>query len=164
MDVAEVTRNAITTIGLAGVNAYLVAARDGFVLVDTGKPEKRADLVAQLARAGCAPGTLKLIVLTNGDYDHAGNAAYLRETYGLPVAMHRDDAGRVERADWSLGMKPSPDKFPLLFRAVSAFLRPGPFDTFTRTSSSRTDRAWPPTAWTPPSCICRGTPEGRSAS
>jgi hydroxyacylglutathione hydrolase len=131
MDVAEVTRNAITTIGLAGVNAYLVAARDGFVLVDTGKPEKRADLVAQLARAGCAPGTLKLIVLTHGDYDHAGNAAYLRETYGLPVAMHRDDAGRVERADWSLGMKPSPDKFPLLFRAVSAFLRPGPFDTFT---------------------------------
>jgi len=131
MDEAEVTRNAITTIGLAGVNAHLVAARDGFVLVDTGKPEKRADLVAQLARAGCAPGTLKLIVLTHGDYDHAGNAAYLRGLYGSPVAMHRGDAPRVERADWSLGMKPRPDKFPLLFRAVSAFLRPGPFDTFT---------------------------------
>ena len=50
------------------------------MLIDTGKPEKRADLVARLERAGCRPGDLRLIVLTHGDYDHAGNAAYLRES------------------------------------------------------------------------------------
>ena len=130
MNVAEATRNAITTIGLAGVNAYLVGAEGGFVLVDTGKPEKRADLAARLESAGCRPGDLRLIVLTHGDYDHAGNAAYLRERYGAGIAMHRDDSARVESADWSLGMKPRPDKFPLLFRAVAAFVRPGPFDAF----------------------------------
>ena len=85
----------------------------------------------KLRIAGCTPGDLKLIVLTHGDYDHAGNAAYLRAKYGVGIAMHRADAGRVERADWSLGMKPKPDKFPLLFRTVSAFVRPGPFDAFT---------------------------------
>ena len=100
------------------------------MLVDTGKPEKRADLVARLERAGCRPGGLRLVVLTHGDYDHAGNAAYVRERFGARVAMHRDDAGRVEAADWSLGLKPRPDKFPLLFRAVVKFVRPGPFDTF----------------------------------
>lgn len=131
MDPAVVTRREITTVGLAGVNAYLIWAEDGFVLVDTGKPEKRAEVIAGLERAGCRPGDLRLVVLTHGDYDHAGNAAYLRERYGAEIAMHRDDVGRVECADWSLGLKPKPDKFPLLFRTVAAFMRPGPFEVFT---------------------------------
>lgn len=63
---AGVMSGAVTTIGLAGVNAYLGRAADGFVLVDTGKPEKRAAF-----------------------------------------------EGRLERADWSLGMKPEPDRFSL---------------------------------------------------
>jgi glyoxylase-like metal-dependent hydrolase (beta-lactamase superfamily II) len=121
----------IQTICLASVNSYLVAAADGFVLIDTGKPEKRHELDARLSTAGCAPGTLKLIVLTHGDYDHAGNAAFLRQNHGATIAMHRQDSQRVERGDWTLNTKPKPDKFPLLFRAVSMFIRPGPFDTFT---------------------------------
>ena len=39
-----------------GRERYLVAAADGFVLIDTGKPEKRAELEARCA-AGCGPGT-----------------------------------------------------------------------------------------------------------
>ena len=120
----------ILTMTFASVNCYLVRAGDGFVLIDTGKPEKRSELEAELARAGCTPGRLKLIVLTHGDYDHAGNAAYLRETHRAKIAMYRDDSERVARGDWSLNLKPKPDKFGLLFRAVSLFVRPGPFDTF----------------------------------
>lgn len=122
---------ATETICLASVNSYLLRARAGFVLVDTCKPEKREELEARLRDAGCAPGDLRLIVLTHGDYDHAGNAAYLRRVFGVPVAMHAADAPRVEAGDWSLGMKPKPDKFPLLFRAMSLFVRPGAFETFT---------------------------------
>jgi hydroxyacylglutathione hydrolase len=121
----------IETICLASVNSYLVAAKGGFVLIDTSKPEKRRDLDARLHEAGCAPGDLRLIVLTHGDYDHAGNAAHLRDAYGVGIAMHRDDAQRVQRGDWGLNMKPKPDKFPLRFRLVARFIRPGPFDTFT---------------------------------
>jgi glyoxylase-like metal-dependent hydrolase (beta-lactamase superfamily II) len=61
----------------AGVSSYHVTGGDGFVLIDTGKPEKRREFEAELARAGCKSGDLKLIALTHGDYDHAGNAAYL---------------------------------------------------------------------------------------
>jgi hydroxyacylglutathione hydrolase len=91
----------IRSIRLGGVNCYLVVAGDGFVLIDTGTPEKREALDAELARAGCRPGTLRLVVHTHGDYDHAGNAAYLRDKYATKIAMHRDDSGRVERADWT---------------------------------------------------------------
>lgn len=121
---------AIRPINTRGVNCYLIGAGDGFVLIDTGLPEKRTDLDAELQSAGCRPGNLRLIVLTHGDYDHAGNAAYLRGKYGSRIAMHRDDSGRVERGDWNWNMKPKPDKFGLLFRAVGLFVKPGPFDTF----------------------------------
>jgi hydroxyacylglutathione hydrolase len=121
----------IQTIELGGVNAYLLAEKTGYILIDTGVPEKRAVIQAALENAGCTPGNLRLIVITHGDYDHAGNAAYLRDKYGAKIAMHREDAGRVERADWSWNMKPKPDKFGLLFRIVSRLIKPGPFDVFT---------------------------------
>jgi hydroxyacylglutathione hydrolase len=120
----------IRTIRLGGVNCYLVAAVDGFILIDSGTPEKRKALDAQLENAGCGHGTLRLLVLTHGDYDHAGNAAYLRAKYDTKIAMHPDDSGRVERADWSWNLKPKPDKFGFLFRIVALFIRPGEFDTF----------------------------------
>ena len=121
---------AIRTIRLGGVNCYIVAAVDGFVLIDSGTPEKREALDTELESAGCGPGTLRLIVLTHGDYDHAGNAAHLRDKYVTKIAMHPDDSGRVERADWSWNLKPKPDKFGVLFRVVALFIRPGEFDTF----------------------------------
>jgi len=121
----------VDVIRAAAVNCYLVAAGDGFVLIDTGKPENRGEIADRIAAAGCPPAVLKLIVLTHGDYDHAGNAVFLRAKHGARIAMHRNDAPRVEQGDWSLGMKPRPDKFPLLYRTVARFIKPGPFDTFT---------------------------------
>ena len=49
--------------------------------------------------AGCKSGNLKLIVLTHGDFDHTGNAAYLRKNFGTKIAMHYDDSGMVERGN-----------------------------------------------------------------
>ena len=120
----------IETICLASVNSYLLAVENGFVLIDTGKPERRGELNARLDDAGCRLADLRLILITHGDYDHAGNAAFLREAHGATIAMHGDDAARVEQGNWTLGMKPKPDKFPLFYRIVSRFIRPGPFDTF----------------------------------
>ncbi len=84
---------------LGNVNCYLVKTDAGFVLVDTGSANGRAELERALAAAGCRPGALKLIVLTHGDFDHTGNAAYLREKFGAPIAMHPDDAGMAEQGD-----------------------------------------------------------------
>ncbi len=81
---------------LGGVNCYLVKTGTGYVLVDTGVANKRAALEAELAAAGCTPGGLALVVITHGDFDHTGNAAYLREKFGARIAMHRDDAGMAE--------------------------------------------------------------------
>jgi glyoxylase-like metal-dependent hydrolase (beta-lactamase superfamily II) len=86
---------------LGRVNCYLVETDSGFVLLDTGPPNQGATLVEALLTAGCRPGAanLQLIVLTHGDFDHIGNAAYLRQRYGAKIAMHKDDAGMAERGD-----------------------------------------------------------------
>jgi hydroxyacylglutathione hydrolase len=84
---------------LGTVNCYLVETDAGYILIDTGGSNKRTELERELPSAGCKPGSLNLIVLTHGDFDHSGNAAYLRKEFGARIAMHSDDSGMVERGD-----------------------------------------------------------------
>jgi glyoxylase-like metal-dependent hydrolase (beta-lactamase superfamily II) len=84
---------------LGTVNCYLLHTITGFVLIDTGASNKRAELEGELANAGCRPGNLALIALTHGDFDHTGNAAYLRDTFGAKIAMHKDDVAMAEQGD-----------------------------------------------------------------
>jgi glyoxylase-like metal-dependent hydrolase (beta-lactamase superfamily II) len=84
---------------LGNVNCYLVKTGDGYILIDTGGSNKRADLEKEMESAGCKPGRLKLIILTHGDFDHTGNAAYLRKRFGAKIAMHHDDSGMAERGN-----------------------------------------------------------------
>ncbi len=105
---------------LGTVNCYLIEIDTGYVLIDTGGSNKRAYLENQLGGAGCQPGNLKLIVLTHGDFDHSGNAAYLREKYGSQIAMHKDDAGMATHGDMFWNRKSGNTLFrmiaPILFR------------------------------------------------
>ena len=81
------------------VNCYLVRTGDGYILIDTGTPNKRGIIEKELENAGCQPGNLKLIVLTHGDSDHAGNAAYLRKKFDTRIAMNYNDSGMAEHGD-----------------------------------------------------------------
>jgi hydroxyacylglutathione hydrolase len=95
----ESTVQEIVTISFGGVNCYLLTTDKGFVLIDTGFSKNRVDIERELKSAGCTPETLKLILLTHGDFDHSGNAAYLRDKYSTKIAMHADDEGMVEKGD-----------------------------------------------------------------
>jgi len=103
---------------LASVNCYLVHTEDGCILIDTGCANARAALEKALAEAGCGPGDLSLIVLTNGDFDHTSNAAYLRDKFGAKLAMHPDDWPMLESGD-TLSARQSPC---WLLRALSPCL------------------------------------------
>ena len=85
----------IEPISLWMVNCYLLTTDAGHVLVDTGVAPSRPLLLRRLAAAGCTRDTLRLVVLTHGDYDHTGNAAYLRRRWHAPIAAHPGDSGPV---------------------------------------------------------------------
>ncbi len=90
---------------LMTVNCYLVKTPSGFILIDTGLPKRRSDLVKELETAGCGPGDLRLVIITHGHLDHNGNTAFLREKYGAKVAMHGGDSVMAESGDMFTGVK-----------------------------------------------------------
>jgi len=91
--------------GMGRVNCYLLKGETGCVLIDTGAASNRKALTAELDAAGCQRGKLNLIVLTHGDYDHTGNAIYLRQRLGAKIGMHPDDAGMLEQGDMFFNRK-----------------------------------------------------------
>ncbi|MEM8534836.1 MAG: MBL fold metallo-hydrolase [Chloroflexota bacterium] len=100
------------------VNCYLVETNNGFILIDTATTGKRKTIEKELIKAGCRRGDLKLIVLTHGDFDHCGNAAYLRKTFGAKIAMHKADNGMVEQGNMFWNRKTP----PFLVRAIMGLL------------------------------------------
>jgi hydroxyacylglutathione hydrolase len=93
--------------GFGQVNCYLITTGKGFILIDTGTSNQRAMLERELEGAGCMPGDLRLIVITHGDFDHIGNAAYLRKKFDSKIGMHPGDSGMAERGDMFWGRKKS---------------------------------------------------------
>ncbi len=100
--------NSISRIDLEKVNCYLVETEEGFILIDTGFTKSRLAIDEFLLNIGITPENhkLKLILLTHGDFDHTGNAKFLKEKYGSKIALHEDDIGMVEHGDisWNRGM------------------------------------------------------------
>lgn len=84
---------------MGNVHAYLLRNEAGYFLIDTGSSSARNQLLSELANAGCTPGSLRLVLLTHGDFDHTGNAAYLRSMFGTKLAMHRADSVMGESGD-----------------------------------------------------------------
>ncbi|UYP48302.1 hypothetical protein NEF87_004587 [Candidatus Lokiarchaeum ossiferum] len=109
-DAIQVEKLSIIEIPFKAVNCYLLRSPLGFILIDTGTTKNRHELETQLNRHGITPQnkTLLLIILTHGDFDHSGNAAYLKTRYNVPVALHYADFGMVEKGDitWNRNMNP----------------------------------------------------------
>jgi len=81
----------ILRIDLGFVNAYLLKANDGYLLIDTGIADVWTQLESKLLELGCLPKKLNLVILTHGDKDHAGNCRTLQQKYNVAIAMHRGD-------------------------------------------------------------------------
>lgn len=97
----------IKCITLRSVNCYLVKDGTGYTLIDSSWSGKRKDLERELESFGCKPGNLKLVILTHGDFDHCGNAAYFQANYNAKTAMHSGDLGMVQNRDMFQGRKQS---------------------------------------------------------
>jgi hydroxyacylglutathione hydrolase len=107
---------------LSHVYSYLVRTEAGYFLVDTGMTNARRQLESTLEHFCTQPGDLKLILITHGDFDHTGNARYLREKFNSRIAMHQNDAGMLENGDmfWNRKIDNS-----LLKKLMPVFIRFG---------------------------------------
>lgn len=84
-------RVAVTAPRIA--NAWLLRDAEGRrFLVDSGHRLERLALARSLRRAGIERGGLTAVLLTHRHCDHAGNAAWVRDTFGCPVICHEREA------------------------------------------------------------------------
>ncbi|MHA1226829.1 MAG: MBL fold metallo-hydrolase [Candidatus Hodarchaeales archaeon] len=120
----------IITIKLGLVNCYLVKTDKGYILIDTGFRRKRNELVKEMDKAGCKAGDLQLIILTHQDFDHTGNAAFIREKYKAQIAMHREDAEAVQRGDMLWNRKGRNVFTRFILKIILLAYRTGKFERF----------------------------------
>ena len=97
MSPAEIIK--VPIFPLSMVNAYLIRADSGCVLIDTGIPGSERAIARVLARHGLGFEDIKLIVVTHAHTDHAGSAAQVRKLSGAPILAHEDDADYYSRKE-----------------------------------------------------------------
>ncbi len=115
----------ITYISMGPVNCYLVHTKTGPILVDSGTPGTGPELAGALQAVGTDLSEIRLLLLTHGHYDHAGNAAWLQREHGIPVAIHEQEVDFVRTASMKV-----PQGTSLLARTIGCIF------TLTRIKSS----------------------------
>lgn len=107
------------------LNAFLLRAGKGAILIDTGLPNALGKIKTALAGLGLGFPDLRLIIITHGHIDHAGSAKAVSEASGAPVLLHEGDLPYCQGA--APVLKPS-GLFGRLFQMTGAIERP--FDPF----------------------------------
>ncbi len=79
------------------VNWTLVTDGDGVMLIDTGFPGHRDDVLASMRQLGFGVEDLKAILLTHAHVDHLGSAIWFAKTHGTPVYCHAAEVGHSKR-------------------------------------------------------------------
>src|SRR5258705_295824 len=79
------------------VNWTLVADDDGVILIDTGFPGSRDDVLASLRQLGFGIDDLRAILLTHAHIDHFGSAIWFAKTLGTPVYCYAAEVGHSKR-------------------------------------------------------------------
>lgn len=97
-------------------NAFLYEDEEGFVLVDSGMPNK-IDAVAYLAQLGHKPDALQAILVTHADIDHIGNVEKTRQVSGATVYAGAESAELLTTGNTSS------HNFPLMKAIIDRFMR-----------------------------------------
>ena len=89
-----------------GINhCYIIKSDRGAIMVDAGPPNIEKSFLRQLKRHSVVPSEIGLIVLTHGDFDHAGSAKALKKLTGAKIAIHHSEKKILEEGifNWPPG-------------------------------------------------------------
>ncbi len=74
-------------------NVFLVSRDNRHLLIDSSTKMNRRSLINKLNSLSIKPGTLSALILTHTHFDHAANAAMIRNTYNTKIIVSEHEAG-----------------------------------------------------------------------
>ena len=77
-------------------NVFLISCDNRNILVDTSTKTNRRSLINRLDSLSIKPGSLSALILTHAHFDHAANAATIRNTYNAKIIVSEREAGLLE--------------------------------------------------------------------
>ncbi len=80
-------------------NSYLIFNGEKFILVDSGRRYAWLRLKHNLKKLGVNDKNLEALMLTHTHFDHAENAANIKEQFGARIIAHETEAGYLEAGD-----------------------------------------------------------------
>lgn len=78
-------------------NSFLIRDRNHTVMVDTGRRYSLKSLLNRIYKAGTK--TVDYLILTHTHFDHAENAAYLKEHFGLQIIVHQNESELLKKGE-----------------------------------------------------------------
>ncbi|MCM2287141.1 MAG: MBL fold metallo-hydrolase [Desulfobacula sp.] len=80
-------------------NCYLISDGNRFLLVDSGTKRDWNRLNKVIGTLGATHASLVALVLTHCHFDHAENAAKLKQTHGTPIWVHRSEGACLRNGE-----------------------------------------------------------------
>ncbi|MEN8202894.1 MAG: MBL fold metallo-hydrolase [Bacteroidota bacterium] len=90
------------------INTAYIIKDKGAVLFDASYKGAAKSFSKLLSKSGIEPDEIKLIIISHGDFDHAGGAKELQELTGAKIVMHEKDRENLENSvfHWPEGVTP----------------------------------------------------------
>jgi metallo-beta-lactamase class B len=83
-------------VGTAGLAAYLIAGRNGHVLIDGGLPESAPLIAANIRALGFELKDVRTLLINHAHFDHSGGLAELKRLTGAKLVASRGDLADLE--------------------------------------------------------------------
>lgn len=99
-------------VGDEKVCMHLIDTGEGLILIDTGFPHTKHQLIQAIWEAGFDPRDLKYVIITHGHFDHYGAACQLRGLYGCKLCLSEGDAPILEKMRPKKGTLPV-EEYPI---------------------------------------------------
>lgn len=101
-------------VGSSAVSVHVIDTGDGLIMIDTGYPCMKEQILCSMRTLGLDPADLRAIILTHGHYDHTGCALDFKALSNAKIFIGEPDNDIINgKRDLSLakalGYEPLPD-------------------------------------------------------
>lgn len=86
----------ISRLTPARCNIFVISRREKSIIIDSGIQSDRERIRKAIERKGLKPDA---VILTHSHFDHAGNAAWLQESYGAKIIVHATEKEALAAGD-----------------------------------------------------------------